>query len=157
MIILLRQIPIPFLTSPLKGEEYKDFPPFQGEACHVGRTACTQGQGGGGQSDVYSMMGRLIIRFAPSKSSSKGISGLISQGLSRGCANGRIMSKALQSHDAPEAGLLKPQVCLTKNLVLKQLLAGSFGDDLPRGEDIVAGGHLKDRADLLFNEQDGDP
>jgi len=35
--ILLRQMPIPFLTSPLKGEEQKDFPPLQGE-----------GKGGGG-------------------------------------------------------------------------------------------------------------
>ena len=28
---MLRQIPIPLLTSPLKGEEHNDFPPLQGE------------------------------------------------------------------------------------------------------------------------------
>jgi len=28
--MLLRQIPIPHLTSPLKGEEHNDFPPLQG-------------------------------------------------------------------------------------------------------------------------------
>jgi len=53
MNILLRQIPIPFPTSPLKGEEHKDVPPLQGE-----------GKGGGG---------------VPSKSSSKGTSGLMFQ------------------------------------------------------------------------------
>jgi hypothetical protein len=40
-MILLRQIPIPFLTSPLKGEEHKDFPPLQGE-----------GKGGGGVNQM---------------------------------------------------------------------------------------------------------
>jgi hypothetical protein len=28
-MILLRKIPIPFLTSPLKGEEHKDLPPIR--------------------------------------------------------------------------------------------------------------------------------
>src|SRR4030043_1050307 len=56
----------------------------------------------------------------------------------------------------PASSLLEPQVRSTENLVLKQLLAGSFGDNVPRGEDIVAGGHLKDRVHFLFNEQDGD-
>jgi len=39
---------------------------------------------------------------------------------------------------------------------LKQLLAGAFGDDLARGKDVVTGGHLKDRADFLFNQEKGD-
>jgi hypothetical protein len=56
-----------------------------------------------------------------------------------------------------EADPLEPQVRSTKNLVLKQLLAGSFSDNFSRGEDIVAGGHFEDRAHVLFNEQDGDP
>ena len=39
---------------------------------------------------------------------------------------------------------------------MKQLLAGAFGDDLTRGKDVVAGGHLEDRADFLLNEEKGD-
>jgi hypothetical protein len=51
MIILLRQIPIPFLPSPLKGEEQNDFPPLQGE-----------GKGGGGVHQMsIQVWGPLII------------------------------------------------------------------------------------------------
>ncbi len=58
--------------------------------------------------------------------------------------------------DLPEAAPLEPQVGFPDDLVLKQLLTGSYGDNFSRGEDIVAGGHLKDRAHLLLNEQDSD-
>ena len=39
--LLLRQPPIPLLTSPLKGEEHNVFPPLQGE-----------GKGGGGVNEM---------------------------------------------------------------------------------------------------------
>ena len=39
---------------------------------------------------------------------------------------------------------------------MKQLLASAFGDDLTRGKDVVTGGHLKNRADLLLYEEKGD-
>jgi hypothetical protein len=57
----------------------------------------------------------------------------------------------------PRGDPLKPQIGFAKNFVLKQVLSGSFGDNFSRGEDIVPGGHLKDRAHLLLNEQDSDP
>jgi len=39
--ITIEAIPIPFLTSPLEGEEYNGFPPLQGE-----------GKGGGGVNQM---------------------------------------------------------------------------------------------------------
>jgi len=43
------QSPIPFLTSPFKGEERSNFPPPEGE-----------GKSGGGIEDVYSTGERLL-------------------------------------------------------------------------------------------------
>jgi hypothetical protein len=51
MFMLLRQIPIPLPTSPLKGEEAIVFPPLQGE-----------GKGGGG-------VNRYLFNYGPINSS----------------------------------------------------------------------------------------
>ena len=56
-------------------------------------------------------------------------------------------------HELP----LQPEISLTQDLVLKQLITRTFSDNFSRGKDIVAGGHFEDRAHVLFNEQDGDP
>ena len=47
MIVLL-QTPIPFLTSPLRGEEHKDFPPLQRERHNCFPPLQGEGKGGGG-------------------------------------------------------------------------------------------------------------
>ncbi len=60
-------------------------------------------------------------------------------------------SKRRGTQEAPCKKQLKPKIGFADNLILKQLLAGAFGDDLTRREDVIAGGHFKDRADFLFN------
>ena len=52
--------------------------------------------------------------------------------------------------------ILKAEVGFPNDLVLEQLVAGAFGDDFARGKDIITGGHLKDRANLLLNEKHSD-
>ncbi len=57
--MLLRQIPIPLLTSRLKGEEHNDFPPLQPACAKPLRRRQGGGKGGGGDKS-NSVLDRVI-------------------------------------------------------------------------------------------------